>query len=57
VRDDDEIADGRPEATRPVVWERPREAPGLGLAIAVVVAVVALVARLRGKPADAAAAH
>jgi len=44
VRDDDDLADGRPEATRPVVWERPREAPGLGLAIAVVVAVVALVA-------------
>jgi len=35
---------GPPEATRPVFYERPRQAPGLGIAVAVVVAVVALLA-------------
>lgn len=42
MRDDPPF--GRSEETRPVYQERPREAPGLGIAVGVVVAVVALLA-------------
>lgn len=37
---DDDTPYGRPEETRPISWEEPRQAPGMGIAVGAVVAVV-----------------
>lgn len=39
---DDETPYGRPEETRPIRWEEPRQAPGMGIAVGAVVVVVAV---------------